>query len=116
MPRNAEHVIKGYHAHVYYDTQSKEKAALLREQLGETFSVELGRWRDEPVGPHPTSMYQVAFTADEFSKIIPWLMINRQDLDILVHPETGNHLEDHRDNALWLGEKLSLKLEMFTQA
>ncbi|MEH6526086.1 MAG: DOPA 4,5-dioxygenase family protein [Sneathiella sp.] len=115
MPRNAEQTISGYHAHIYYDAQSREKASVLREQLDETFNVSLGRWRDEPVGPHPTSMYQIAFEAADFSKIVPWLMINRQDLDILVHPETGNDLEDHRDNALWLGEKLPLKLEMFTQ-
>lgn len=116
MPRNAEQAITGYHAHIYYNARSRETAAVLREQLDETFNVILGRWRDEPVGPHPTSMYQIAFEPAEFSKIVPWLMINRQGLDILVHPESGNDLEDHGDNAIWLGEKLPLKLEMFTMA
>ncbi|PHQ69787.1 MAG: 4,5-dioxygenase [Sneathiella sp.] len=116
MPRNAETVITAYHAHIYYDPNSRETAANIREQLDQGFNVILGRWHDAPVGPHPTSMYQVVFTANEFPKIIPWLMINRQGLDILVHPETGNDLEDHRDNALWLGEKLDLKLDLFMRA
>jgi aromatic ring-cleaving dioxygenase len=115
MPRNAGREIKGYHAHIYYSPTSKDTAAELREQIEQTFEVQMGRWHDNPVGPHPTSMYQVAFEVAEFSKIVPWLMINRQELDVLVHPETGNDLEDHRDNALWLGEKRVLNLEMFSR-
>jgi len=113
MPRDAKSTITGYHAHIYYSPETREIAATIREQLDEAFDVTLGRWREEPVGPHPTSMYQVAFAADIFPEIVPWLMINRQGLDILVHPETGDDLQDHRDNALWLGEKLTLNLEMF---
>ncbi|WP_373087201.1 DOPA 4,5-dioxygenase family protein [Sneathiella sp.] len=116
MPRNSEETIHGYHAHIYYSADTKDIAAQVREQLGEQFEVTLGRWHDRPVGPHPTSMYQVIFPVSDFGKIVPWLMINRQGLDILVHPETGDDLEDHQYNALWLGEKLSLNLEMFKQA
>jgi len=103
--------ISGYHAHVYYDAASRERAAWLREQLDARFEVVLGRWRDEPVGPHPQSMYQVAFAASEFERIVPWLMLNRQGLVILVHPETGDDYADHGEHALWLGEKLALDLE-----
>jgi DOPA 4,5-dioxygenase len=31
-------------------------------------------------------------------------------LNVLVHPQTGDDLADHSDNALWLGRKLRLKL------
>ncbi|WP_169566136.1 DOPA 4,5-dioxygenase family protein [Sneathiella limimaris] len=106
-------VIKGYHAHVYYHKESKDKATWLRDQIAQKFAVKLGRWHDKEVGPHKASMYQVAFLPQEFNKIVPWLMINRQGLDILVHPETGNDLEDHTENALWLGNKLDLKLSVF---
>jgi DOPA 4,5-dioxygenase len=85
-------------------------AARLREGLAQ-FNVQLGSWHDEPVGPHPKSMYQVAFMPDEFGKIIPWLMLNREGLDVLVHPSTGNSAGDHLKNSLWLGEKLKLKIE-----
>ncbi|WP_037492549.1 DOPA 4,5-dioxygenase family protein [Sneathiella glossodoripedis] len=104
-------IITGYHAHIYYTTETKEVAQRLREQIGQKFAVKLGRWHDNFVGPHKASMYLVAFKAPEFNKIVPWLMINRTGLDILVHPETGNDLEDHTENALWLGTKLDLKLD-----
>ena len=105
--------ISGYHAHVYYTEQSKDIASELRDQISQKFAVRMGRWHDSHVGPHKASMYQVAFQASEFNKIVPWLMINRTKLDILVHPETGNDLEDHTENALWLGTKLDLELSAF---
>ncbi len=104
--------IRGYHAHVYYDAASRDAAARLRDALARDFSVELGRWRDEPVGPHPQSMYQVKFAPAEFARIVPWLMLNRGTLTILVHPETGDDYRDHAMHALWLGEKLNLRLEV----
>ena len=69
-----------------------------------------GRWRDEPVGPHPKPMFQIAFGTGLFSDIVPWLMLNRSGLSILVHPETGDDVPDHRDHPLWLGEKLALDI------
>lgn len=103
--------ITGYHAHVYYDAGSRAAAAALRDDLAQRFQVVLGRWRDEPVGPHPQAMYQVAFPIEEFSRFVPWLMLNRGDLVVLVHPLTGDDYEDHAHHALWLGAKLTLKLE-----
>ena len=103
--------ITGYHAHVYYDTDSRSRAARLRELIEGRFSVAMGRWRDEPVGPHPQPMYQVAFAPEEFAHIVPWLMLNRDGLTILVHPDTGDPYTDHAVNPLWLGEKLALKVD-----
>ncbi|MEE9568592.1 MAG: DOPA 4,5-dioxygenase family protein, partial [Candidatus Binatia bacterium] len=40
-----------------------------------------------------------------------WLMLNREGLDVLVHPETGDNVSDHIDRALWLGKKLDLDVE-----
>ncbi len=103
--------IHGYHAHVYYDEGSRDTAARLRAAIERTFEVVMGRWRDEPVGPHPQSMYQVKFEPSQFARIVPWLMLNRGGLTILVHPETDNAYLDHAENALWLGQKLSLRLD-----
>ena len=104
-------IIKGYHAHVYYtDADSRTRAAALREAIEQTFDVTMGRWRDEPVGPHPRPMYQVAFKAEQFAAIVPWLMLNRDGLTILVHPRTGEDVPDHRDLPLWLGEVLPLDI------
>ena len=103
--------ITGYHAHIYYDEGSRERASWLREQLDSRFEVVLGRWREAPVGPHPQAMYQVAFAASGFAGIVPWLMLNRQSLVILVHPETGDAVAEHDIHPLWLGEKLDLDIE-----
>jgi DOPA 4,5-dioxygenase len=102
--------IQSYHAHIYYDEQTKPAAAALREQIQRTFPVEMGRWRDEPVGPHPQAMYQVAFGIDQFPRLVPWLMLNRDGLTVLVHPNTGDAFRDHAEHALWLGAKLELRL------
>ena len=104
--------ITGFHAHIYYDTETRDVAALIREELGARFEVQLGRWRDEPVGPHPQAMYQVAFLPHQFDQVIPWLMLNHQGLDVLIHPNTEDAVADHTDHALWLGNKLKLNVEV----
>lgn len=104
--------IKGYHAHVYFEAHSRPVAEQLREQLGELFDVQLGRWKDGPVGPHSRAMYQVAFAPAVFDQLIRWLMLNRQGLDILVHPESGlGHAGDHTTRALWLGNTLPVDVD-----
>lgn len=112
--------IAGYHAHIYYrNAAEKADAAVLRRQLTTRFEVEPGRWRDQPVGPHPLPMYQIAFEAPVFAELVPWLMLNRRDLTILVHPRTGEDVPDHESYPLWLGEKLPLDVDFlrrFTSA
>ena len=103
--------IQDYHAHIYYDSATRKTAAWLRAAIEKSFAVEMGRWRDLPVGPHPKAMYQVKFAKSKFSRIVPWLMLNRHGLDILVHPNTGDAYEDHATHALWLGDKLKLRLK-----
>jgi aromatic ring-cleaving dioxygenase len=38
-------------------------------------------------------------------------MLNREGLDILVHPLSDDEFEDHTVNALWLGTAVALKLD-----
>jgi aromatic ring-cleaving dioxygenase len=103
--------IRGFHAHVYYDAETKPKAAQLREMLLAKFKTEPGRFSDEPIGPHPISQFNVIFATSEFQNIVPWLMLNRGGLDVLVHPLTDSNYNDHGKNALWLGTPVPLKLE-----
>ncbi len=111
----SESVIKGFHAHVYYTPAAKPAAERVRLALGRRFSVVLGRWHDIPVGPHDQAMYQVAFASEEFPRVVPWLMLNREGLSILVHPLTGDDYEDHATHSLWLGTPLPLRLEMLRE-
>jgi DOPA 4,5-dioxygenase len=95
--------IHSYHAHNNFDPGTRGRAEALRAQISERFSVQLGRWREAPVGPHSAAMYQVAFAPEVFAAFVPWLMLNRQGLDVLVHPNTGAPRDDHLVHALWLG-------------
>ncbi|MGH7046271.1 MAG: DOPA 4,5-dioxygenase family protein [Stellaceae bacterium] len=104
--------IDGWHAHIYYDPATREKAERLRQGIGERFAARLGSWHDEPVGPHPVSMYQVAFAGSEFPLLVPWMMLNRDGLDILVHPQSGDSIADHTRFAMWLGQPMPLRLEV----
>ena len=110
MPPHPPTSISSYHAHIYYDVATTRGIAeAIREQIATRFSVRLGRWHDEPVGPHPQAMYQVAFLPALFPTFIPWLMLNRAGLNVLVHPNTGAPRADHLVHAAWLGAVLPLK-------
>jgi DOPA 4,5-dioxygenase len=105
-------LIPGFHAHVYFrNPDERRRAKTLREQIGQKFLVRLGRWHEEPVGPHTAPMYQVAFLHDIFADFIPWLMLNRSGLPILLHPDTGRPHDDHTINPFWFGEILPIKAE-----
>ncbi len=103
--------IKDYHVHVYFDQATQETAERVRDGLAERFDVELGRIHFKAMGPHPEWMYQVKFDPDEFSKLVPWLMLNHEGLNVLIHPQTGDDVADHSENALWLGRQLDLKID-----
>lgn len=108
-PPHALAAIASFHAHVYYDPRTtRAEAEWLRERIAERFAVRLGRWHDVPVGPHAQAMYQVAFETARFADLVPWLMVNRRGLTVLVHPNTGAPRADHLDHALWLGPPLAL--------
>jgi DOPA 4,5-dioxygenase len=107
--------ITEYHIHVYYDPDTREKAALLREWVEARFPVRMGRWHDVPVGPHPTSMYQIAFKPEVFPELAPFVMMNRMGLTVLLHPESGRPRDDHTLNATWMGSVLPLKTEVLPE-
>ncbi len=104
--------IRGFHAHVYYDAATRPKAAQLREAIIGQFTVEPGGFSDAPAGPHPISQFNVIFEVPEFERVVPWLMLNRNGLDVLVHPLTDSNVDDHSKNALWLGNPVPLKLDV----
>ncbi|WP_374653830.1 DOPA 4,5-dioxygenase family protein [Dongia sp.] len=107
MRRIAE--IASYHAHIYFDRPEQRAIAMdLRQRIAERFTVALGRVHDRLVGPHVRPMYQVSFDVAAFATLVPWLMLNRQGLAVLVHPNTGRELSDHVAQGLWLGEILPL--------
>jgi aromatic ring-cleaving dioxygenase len=104
--------IASWHAHVYFDAASRDAAREFRDVLTAQFGdrVEMGRFHEREVGPHPRWSYQIAFAPTQFSDVVGWLALNHGALDVFVHPNTGDELRDHRDCALWLGRSHQLDL------
>jgi DOPA 4,5-dioxygenase len=100
----------GYHAHVYYNAETRARASQLRETIAATLGVEVRELSDAPRGPHPVPQFRFSFTPAQFEKVVPWLMLNRQGLDVLVHPLTDNSYDDHSRYAVWLGSPVTLRL------
>lgn len=110
--RTAESVANlGYHAHIYFDPKKTRAAAeRICAALGEKFQVEVESLRDGPVGPHPLANALVIFKPDQFAHVVPYLMLHRDGLDVLVHPLTTDAVEDHSRYAIWLGNPVELRL------
>ncbi len=112
MPQLDTSLIGSWHAHVYFDATSRDAAWALRETIDAALGglIEMGRFHEKPVGPHPMWSYQLAFPASHFTPVVGWLALNHGALDVFVHPNTDDELRDHRDSALWLGRSYTLDL------
>jgi DOPA 4,5-dioxygenase len=107
---------KGYHAHIYYDPSTKPAAERLHDTIAGKFAVQAGDLYDAPRGPHPIPQFVVIFETPEFQNLVPWLMLNREGLDVLVHPLTESSYDDHSKNALWLGTPVPMRLDILRPA
>jgi len=109
-------LIQSWHAHVYFEASSRDAAWALREAIATALAglLEMGRFHEKPVGPHPMWSYQLAVESTAFLTVVGWLVLNHGALDVLVHPNTGDELRDHRDCALWLGHSHTLNLGALT--
>lgn len=105
--------ITGWHAHVYFDAETKPAAQALCEEAAHRFGVTMGRMHDAPVGPHPMGSCQLSVPPEAFAALVPWLALNRDGLTVFAHAETGDALADHTRHVLWLGESLPLDLSIF---
>ena len=104
--------IKIFHAHVYFDAVTRATAERLHEALARDFDAKISALVDRPVGPHPKPMFQVTIRPEQFAAIVPWLMLNREGLSILVHPSTDDPIADHDTRPIWMGAALPIDVEM----
>lgn len=106
--------IEGFHCHIYFDNNKDSFSKMLevRGILMKIEGVHLGKVHGQPIGPHTKPMFSAEiYNIKLFNELVPTLMLNRQGLDVLVHPITGNELLDHTEHALWLGNKVPLDLD-----
>lgn len=105
-----------FDAHIYFETKDLEKATLLRNKIKEHFKSEtffVGDMITIPIGPHPLPMFETNFPKEIFTEVVLWLMKERGDFNVLVHPLSGDDYYDHTQGAMWLGQAVNLDYSKF---
>ena len=109
-------IIRYYHAHLYYtDAAGLALAKRIASACAERFAVQVGRFHERPVGPHPLWSCQLSFAPEQFGEVVPWLALNRGDLDVFVHLGSDDALFDHTQGVMWLGHSHDLALDIFDE-
>ena len=105
--------IRDFHAHIYFDPDELERARTLAEHARATFGAAVGHFHEQPVGPHPRGSCQLTLASEEFGKFAAWAPLNRGDLTIFAHANTGDALADHTRHVVWFGPSETLNLSIF---
>jgi len=127
---------QSYHIHVLFWQNNKESttgALALRERFMSEFGLSDSQSCDDDHLGQPTYLCMFYFnypyvsgtpflTSDwsafvpvsYFAVTVPWIMSNRGPYDVLVHPNSGCEVSDHRDWPLWGGNKWELDLSIMS--
>lgn len=108
-----ELTIRGWHAHIYFTPETRERALKLRDRIARELGLLVGSVHDKPVGPHTEPMFQVIIPVEDIGRTVPWFSLNHDGLDVLLHPSTGNGWADHTRHALWMGKILPINRKAF---
>ena len=108
-------MIRDFHAHIYFDPDQVEQAKALGAAARDKFGVPEGHYHLGPVGPHPRGNCQLTVPAAQFGEVAQWLALNRGDLTIFAHANTGDDLADHTRHVIWFGTSERLNLAIFAQ-
>ncbi len=108
--------ISEYHAHIYYDPPTtRDRAERLRARVAAEFPApSSGAGTMSWSGRIRSRCFRSRFRATLLDAFLPWLMLNRDGLSVLLHPETGDDYRDHSAHAAWLGAALPLRLDVFS--
>jgi aromatic ring-cleaving dioxygenase len=110
----SEPTIHDFHAHIYYDPAEVERARQLAAAVQARFPIAVGHFHLRPVGPHPRGSVQLTVPRDSFGDVAQFLALNRGDLTIFAHAETGEDLADHTRHVIWFGPSEPLDLSIFS--
>ena len=106
------HIFSEFHAHIYFTDDTLQYATDLYNRLDTALpTVKRGTFHVKNVGPHPSWMFTLSFDQRSFQKVVLWLMTSLDGLSALVHPLSGDDLQDHTQYALWFGKQLDLCLD-----
>lgn len=105
--------IRDFHAHIYYDPEQVDDARRLASAAQERFPIAVGYFHLRPVGPHPRGSCQLTVPTSLFGDVAQWLALNRGQLTIFAHANTGNDIADHTQHVIWFGPSEELDLSIF---
>lgn len=105
--------ILDFHAHIYFDRAQLPLARDLAERACAIFNAKVGRFHEHPVGPHPRGSCQLTLTVEQFGDFAAWAPVNRGDLTIFAHANTGDDFADHARHVVWFGPSEPLELTIF---
>lgn len=123
--------IISWHVHICYmlSADGIKEAMALRDRATERFRKFLGREctgrfdlgrlcmiRDHDFktvlgeGPFPAGEWSIFVPNAFYGLVVPWMLQNRGNFSLLVHPNTGYEYEDHSIWASWAGQPWPLNL------
>ncbi len=105
--------VRNFHAHIYFDRGEVELARGVAERARAAFGAAIGRFHEQPVGPHPRGSCQLTLSSEEFGRFATWASLNRGDLTIFANANTGDDLADHTRHVVWFGPSETLNLSIF---
>eukprot|EP00094_Tigriopus_californicus_P008938 TCALIF_08614-PA protein Name:"Similar to DODA DOPA 4,5-dioxygenase (Amanita muscaria)" AED:0.16 eAED:0.30 QI:0/0/0/0.75/1/1/4/0/174 len=126
--------IKEFHFHIYWLQNNPEQewqALTLKEKIVDevhngNFTVvcdgitneilptinedEVPGFNVQPIGPHSCGSFETWVPRESYAKFLSFILLNRGDLTIFIHPLGNNEIDDHTIHASWLGQSYPLDL------
>lgn len=105
-----------YHAHVYFALNQTALASAVRDNILKDIPqiTYAGQLIPLSVGPHTMPMFELHIPASMINYAKASIDALREGLSVLIHPVQQDELDAHTRAAIWLGEKLPLKLDMLS--
>lgn len=104
---------RSYHFHLYFNAEQIELARKISSEVASLFNLYVGRVWDKLVGPHLVNSCQITVPREKFEQVVSWLLVNRQGIDVFIHPEGDDDLADHKDHIMWIGKSYDINLDVF---
>ncbi len=101
-----------YHGHFYFTSETMSSAELIRQKmiLELTGLIRVFPVLPREVGPHPFPMFEFHFRGSDYDSTKAWLEKNRAGHSILLHPLSGDDIQDHTQFAEFIGQPVGLNI------
>ena len=101
--------LEKFHCHIYFEQSSLDFAKELYQKAKlELSDLYVGTFHEKLVGPHLKWNFMIGFTSNDFLRLNRWVMLNRGELECLVHADTGYDLIDHTQRCYWYGNNIGV--------